>query len=171
MPKMANICHFCLKSGILCPKCQTKVRSGEVTDLDLKVTQILFTLESKYPLLQDIYIYKVVEANSFLALIVKKGNIARILSYGGKVIKELGKKMRKTIRVLEYGSDDRSFLEDLFAPLNVITINTIWLPDGSTETRIILKKEGRRSQRINTAALKEIAEKVRGKTLRVEFAD
>jgi len=170
MPKMANICYFCLKSGILCPKCQAKVKSGEVTDLDLKVVRSLFSLESKYPLLQDVYFHKAVEANDFLALIVGRGDVARILSYGGKIIKEIRKETGKTIRVLEHGVDNRKFFEDLFAPLSITTINTIWLPDGSTETRVILKKGGRRRPRINTTALKEIARKVRGITLRVEFA-
>jgi len=171
MPKMANICHFCLKSGILCSKCQEKVRSGEVTELDLKVARLLFSLESTYPLLQDVYFYKSIEASNLLVVIVGKGDIARILSYGGKIIKEVGKETGKSIRVLESGVDDRKFLEDLFAPLNIVTINTIWLPDGSTETRVILKRGERRPPRISTNALKEIAQKVRGITIRVEFAN
>ena len=171
MPKMANICYFCLKSGILCSKCQEKVKSGKVTELDLKVARLFFSLESSYPLLQDVYFYRAVEAGNLLAIIVGKADMARILSYGGKIIKEIGKETGKSIRVLEYGVDDRKFLEDLFAPLSIVTINTIWLPDGSTETRVILKKGERRLLRINTVALKEIAQKVRGITIRVEFAN
>ena len=171
MPKMANICYFCLKGGILCSKCQEKVKSGEVTEVDLKVARLLFSLESSYPLLQDLYFYKAVEASNFLALIVGKGDVARILSYGGKIIKEVGKETGKSIRVLEHGVGERKFLEDLFAPLSIVTINTIWLPDGTTETRVILKRGEHRVQRINTAALKEIAQKVRGIVIRVEFSN
>jgi hypothetical protein len=63
-------------------------------------------------------------------------------------------------------------LEDLSAPLSIVTINTIWLPDGTTETRVILRRR-RRDSRLpfNVKALKEIARKVRNMTLRVEFAD
>src|SRR4030067_1126598 len=171
MPKMANICDFCLKSGMLCSKCQEKVISGEVTEVDLKVARLLFSLESSYPLLQDLYFYKAVEASNFLALIVGKGDVARILSYGGKIIKEVGKETGKSIRVLEHGVGERKFLEDLFAPLSIVTINTIWLPDGTTVTRVILKRGEHRVQRINTAALKEIAQKVRGIVIRVEFSN
>ncbi len=98
------------------------------------------------------------------------GDVARLLSYGGKIIRALGEKTGKRVRVLEYGVDDRKFLEDLFAPLSIITINTIWLPDGTTETRVILRKRGRRPPPINTGALKEIAKKVHGTTIRVEFS-
>jgi len=110
-----------------------------------------------------------VEANGVLAVLVKRGDMSRLLGYGGKIIKALSEKTGKTIRVLEHGADDRKFLEDLFAPLSILTINTIWLPDGTTETRVILRKRGRRPP-INVKALKEIARKVRGITLRVEFS-
>jgi len=170
MPKMANICDFCLKSGILCPKCQAKLRSGKVTDVDLKVGRLLLAFEGTYPLLQEIRFYRAVGADDVLAVIVGRGDIARLLSYGGKIIRELGGKIGKTVRVLEHGVDDRKFLEDLFAPLSIIAINTIWLPDKTTETRVILRRRRRKTPLMNIEALKEIAKKVRGITLRVEFA-
>jgi len=164
------LCNFCLKSGILCSKCQRKLRSGEVSEVDLEIARLLLSLEDKYPSLQDVYFHKAVEANGVLAILVERGDMPRLLGYGGKIIKALGEKTGKTIRVLEHGADDRKLLEDLFAPLNILTINTIWLPDGTTETRVILRKRGRGRPPMNVEALKEIARKVRGITLRVEFS-
>jgi transcription antitermination factor NusA-like protein len=100
----------------------------------------------------------------------KQSNVARLLSYGGKILRAVRNKTGKTIRVLEYGVDDRKFLEDLFAPSSILTINTIWLPDGTTETRVILKKRGRRIPPFHIEALKQIAREARGMTLRVEFS-
>lgn len=163
------LCNFCLKSGILCSKCQRKLRSGEVSEVDLEIARLLLSLEDKHPSLQDVYFHKAVEANGVLAVLVKRGDMPRLLGHGGKIIKALGEKTGKTIRILEHGVDDRKFLEDLFAPLNILTINKIWLPDGTTETRVILRKRRRRAP-INVEASKEIAKKVRGITLRVEFS-
>jgi len=171
MPKMVNICHFCLKSGILCPKCQSKLRLGEISKADLEIGRLLLSLEDTYPPLQDVFFHKAVETDSVLALIVGRGDVAKLLSHGGKILRTIGEKTGKTVRILEHGVDDRKFLEDLFAPLNIITINTIWLPDGSEETRVILRKRGRRPLPFNVEAVKQIAQKVRGITLRVEFAD
>ncbi len=165
-----QLCNFCLKSGILCSKCQTKVRSGEVSDTYLEISRLLTSLEKKYPLLQNAYFHKAVEADGVLALIVGRGDVARLLGYGGKIIRAVSKKTGKTIRILEHRVDDRKFLEDLFAPLTVMTINTIWLPDGTTETRVILKKRGRRPPPIDIEAMKQIAKKVRKMILRVEFS-
>jgi len=165
------LCSFCLRSGILCPKCQAKLDSGEITRTDLKIAQILLSLEERFPSLQNVYFYKAIEADDILAVIVGQGDIPKLLSYGGKIVKELSQKTGKTIRVLEHGVSTRRFLEDLFAPYTILTINTIWLPDGTTETRVILKKRGRRASRLNVEALKEIAKKLKGITLRIEFSD
>jgi len=162
---------FCLKSGILCQKCSGRVKSGEITDLDLKIARFLLSLEEKYPSLQNVYFHKAVEAGKTLAIIVGPGDVPRLLGYGGKILKAIGEETGKNVRVLEYGVDDRKFLEDLFAPLSIVTINTIWLPDGSTETRVILKKKRSSQPPFDVKALKEIASKIRNVTLRVEFTD
>ncbi len=165
-----QLCNFCLKSGILCSKCQARVKSGQVGDAYLEIARLLLSLEEKYPPLQEVYFHNAVEADGVLAVIVGRGDVARLLGYGGKIVKAIGEKTGKTIRILEHGVDDRKFLEDLFAPLTVLTINTIWLPDGTTETRVILRGRGRRTSLANTKAMKQIAKKVRNMVLRVEFS-
>ena len=161
-----ELCRFCLRSGILCSKCKKKIEKGDVSQLDFEITRLLVSLETKYPVLQDLRFYKSFEAKGVLALLVKKGQIAKMLSHGGKIIKHLEKKTKKIIRVLEYNSDERKFLEDLFAPLEILTINKIWLPDGTTETRVIIR---RRRASVDLDSAKEIAKNVRGMTLRLEF--
>ena len=166
-----GLCSFCLKSGILCQKCSAKLKSGEVSETDLRVARLLLSLEEKFPSLQNVYFHRTIETGRTLAIVVGPGDVPRLLGYGGKIVKTLGEETGKNIRILEDGVDNRKFLEDLFAPLSILTINTIWLPDGSTETRVILgRKHGRRSS-IDIEALKEIACKVRDITLRVEYAD
>jgi len=165
-----QLCNFCLKSGILCSNCQAKVKSGQISNTYLEIANLLLSLEEKYPPLQDVYFHKAVEADGVLALIVERGDVARLLGYGGKILRAIGEKTGKRIRILEQGVDDRKFLEDLFAPLPVMTINTIWLPDGTTETRVILRKRGRRPPPINVEAMKQITKKVRNMVLRVEFS-
>jgi len=162
-----ELCQFCLRSGILCSKCKRKVEKGEVSQLDLEIARLLVSMEGKYPSLQEVYLHKTIEADGVLAILVKQGDIAKMLSYGGKIVRALEKKARKTVRLLEYNTDERKFLEDLFAPLSILTINKIWLPDGTTETKVILR---RRRAPVALDALKRIAKKVQGITLRVEFS-
>ncbi|MGQ9460360.1 MAG: hypothetical protein ACUVRA_03910 [Candidatus Bathyarchaeaceae archaeon] len=141
-----------------------------MSEVDLEIARLLLSLEDRYPSLQDVYFHKAVEANGVLAVVVERGDMPHLLGYGGKILKALAEKTGKTIRILEQGVDNRKFLEDLFVPLTILTINTIWLPDGTTETRVILRKGRGRWAQMNVEALKEIAQKVRGITLRVEFS-
>ena len=166
-----ELCSFCLKSGILCQKCSAKVKSGEISQIDLKIARLLLSLEEKYPSLQNVCFYKAIESEKTLAIIVGHGDVPRLLGYSGKIIKALSDETGKNIRVLEYGVDDRKFLEDLFIPFSILTINTIWLPDGTTETRVILKRKRGAQLPFDLKALKEIASKVRKMSLRVEIAD
>jgi transcription antitermination factor NusA-like protein len=166
-----ELCSFCLKSGILCQKCSAKVKAGEISDMDLKVARLMLSLEEKYPTLQNVCFYKAVDVEKTLALIVGHGDVPKILGYSGKIIKAIGDETGKNVKVLEYGVDDRKFLEDLFIPFSILTINTIWLPDGTTETRVILKRKRGTQLPFDLKALKEIANKVRKMSLRVEIAD
>lgn len=135
------------------------------------MARLLLSLEERFPSLQNVYFHKTIDTDRTLAIVVGPGDVPRLLGYGGKIVKTLSEETRKNIRILENGVDDRKFLEDLFAPLSIMTINTIWLPDGTTETRVILgKRRGTRSS-LDVKALKEIASRVRNITLRVEYAD
>ncbi len=156
---------------MLCQKCSAKVKAGEISALDLKIGRLLLSLEDKYPSLQNVCFYKAVEVERTLAILVGHGDVPKILGYGGKIVKAIGDETGKNVRVLEYGVDDRKFLEDLFIPFSILTINTIWLPDGTTETRVILKRKRGAQMPMDLKALKEIASKVRKMSLRVEIAD
>jgi transcription antitermination factor NusA-like protein len=156
---------------MLCQKCSARLESGEISELDMKIARTLLSLEEKYPSLQNVYFHRAFEVDRTLAVIVGQGDVPRLLGYGGKIIKTLAEETGKSIRILEVGVDNRKFLEDLFAPLSIMTINTIWLPDGSTETRVILKRRRGSHPSFDFDALKEIARKVRDMILRVEFAD
>jgi len=156
---------------MLCQKCAAKVKAGDISDLDLRIARLLLSLEEKYPSLQNVCFYKAVDVNKTLAVLVGRGDVPRILGYGGKIVKAISDETGKSVRVLEQGVDDRKFLEDLFIPLSILTINTIWLPDGTTETRVILKRRRSGQLPFDLKAIKEIAQKMRKMSLRVEFAD
>ncbi|MGA2386450.1 MAG: hypothetical protein ABSG33_07955 [Candidatus Bathyarchaeia archaeon] len=137
----------------------------------MKIARLLLSMEDKYPSLQNVTFYKAVDVEKTLAIIVGHGDVPKLLGYSGKIIKAIGDETGRNVKVLEYGVDDRKFLEDLFIPFSILTINTIWLPDGTTETRVILKRKRGTQLPYDLKALKEIASKVRKMSLRVEIAD
>jgi len=107
----------------------------------------------------------------------EESNIARRLEPGWHFLAGNGKYVHDRngrkghLYTHPYPVSDRQFLEDLFANQRIVTINIIWLPDGSTETRVVLRAQRRQrlsKKRIN--ALLEIAKKVRNMSLRVEYS-
>ncbi len=161
--------NFCVKSGVLCPKCEEKVSKGQVTKYDLEIIKLLCELERDYPSLQDIFFNKAVEVENVLAILVNRNDVGKILSYGGKIIKAISERTGKRIRILGYGGDDRQFIEDLLSPFSIFTINTVWLPDESTETKVILNGREPKRVPIDLEIIKKLAKEVRGITLRIEF--
>ena len=152
---------------MLCPSCEAKVKSGEVTDLDIKVANILLNLEPKYPALEDLYFHKAVEVDDIVVLLVNPQDVSKLLGYGGKIIRAVGEELGKKVRVLAHGVDERTFLEDLFAPATIVAINKIWLPDGSEEMRVVLDHE--RNLKAGVNSLIQVVGKVKGVKLRVDF--
>jgi len=156
---------------MLCSKCREKIRSGSIAEIYMKVASYLLDIEGKYPMLQKAKLNNVIESGNYLILIVGRGDQPKFYSLGGKLIREIGDHFRKRVLVIEEGLSDRRFLEELFSTQQILTINIIWLPDGSTETRIVLKKRGsKRLSNKRIQSLVEIAKKIRNMNLRVEYA-
>ncbi len=142
--------------------------TGEVTDTDMKVARILLSLEEKHAPLQKIDFYKAYEAENVLALVVGRGDSKQFQADGGKIVRDLAEKTGRRIRVFENRGDARAFLEELFAPVTITTINKIWLPDGSQETRVVLPGHSRRLP-LKSEVIKDLAKEIRGITLRIAF--
>ena len=165
-----QLCEFCLKSGMLCSKCQKKIKTGVVTNDYMEVAKKLISLEGQNPFLQTVTLDNVVDAGGFLVLIVGKGDAAKF-NANPKPARDLGDALNKRVVVIEAGMNDRKFLEDLFSGQQIVTINIIWLPDGSTQTRVVLGARGaKRLSKKRIQALTDIAKKVRNMDLRVEYA-
>jgi len=160
---------FCVKSGILCRRCEEKLEKGQITELDLKVIQRMVELEKEHPVLQDVTYHRSVEADGMMAVLVDRRDVPKLLGGGAKIVKDLGDTFGKRVKLISYGGDDREFLEDLFSPLSILTINTIWIPDGSTETKVILTGRQPRKMPVDLDTVKLIANELKGMTLRIEF--
>ena len=160
---------FCVKSGILCRRCEEKLEKGLVTELDLKVIQRMVELEKEYPVLEDVTYHKAVEADDMMAVLVDRKDLPKLLGGGARVVKDLGETFGKRVKLISYGGDDREFLEDLFSPLSILTINTVWIPDGSTETKVILTGRQPRYMPVDLEKVRKIAQELKGMTLRIEF--
>jgi transcription antitermination factor NusA-like protein len=136
----------------------------------MKVAQFLLNIENKNPQLSKARLDKVVDAGGFLVLVVGRGDRNKFMGESGRLARDLGDNFKRRVLIIERGVNDRGFLEDLFSGQHILTINIIWLPDGSTETRVVLQGRGaRRLSKKRIRALTAIAKEVRNMDLRVEY--
>jgi transcription antitermination factor NusA-like protein len=155
---------------MLCNKCTEKVRTGIVDDLYMKVAQYLLKVENQNPQIQRARLQKVADVGGFLVILVGRGDRKKFLGDSGRLSRDIGDEFNRRVLIIEEGVNDRGFLEDLFTGQRIVTINIIWLPDGTTETRVVL--QGRRARRLSKKrlrALSEIAKRIRNMDLRVEY--
>lgn len=81
---------------------------------------------------------------------------------------ELESALKGKVWVVGAGGSDRKFLEDIFFPAKVLTVNTVWLPDGGKKTKVIVPVR-RRERRIGDFdKLREAVRLARGIELIVE---
>jgi len=159
-----------VKSGILCPRCQERLDKGRITQLDLKVIGLLSELEKSHPILQEVHFHKAAEVGETLAIMVDRRDIGKIVGLEGRIVRAISEQAGgKRIKILGYGGDDRQFLEELLSPLSILTINTVWLPDGSTETKAILQGRTPRHMPVDLEVTRQLAREIQGLTLRIEF--
>ncbi len=134
------LCTFCLKSGILCPKCQEKVEKGEVSELDIKIAKELLELEPRFPALKDVEFKKSIEIGPLIIILVGEKDVSSVIGPNGKIVKILSGKLNKKIRVVGSSPDIRKTIQDLLAPAEVLGVNIVWLPDGSYEKKVRVRR-------------------------------
>src|SRR3989442_425578 len=100
------------------------MKQGQITDLDIRVIRSITELEKENPTLQEVTFHKAVEAGDIMALMVDRRGMDTFLASGAKLAKNLGDRVGRRVKVLSQGGDDRDFLEGLFIPFSILTINT-----------------------------------------------
>ncbi|MCP8321764.1 MAG: transcription elongation factor NusA [archaeon] len=162
------ICSFCAKTGILCPKCEAKLRGGHISKADVEASVQLTKLAEKLPELNKITLIRAFDIDGEYVLVLKAGDLAT-LRREPQTIKKIESGLQRKVWFIEGEASDRKMLEDLFYPIKIVTVNMVWLPDGSKLTKAIIP--GRKTEKfpLDIEQVKRVAKEVRGIDLLVEF--
>ena len=168
MPLRIPICAFDAKTGILCAKCQTKLTAGQISDADIHVSKALVKLAEKIGEVNKMTLLRSFQVDGNYVLEVEQSDAAIVRSKP-EIKQKLEEQLKGRVWVIASSNSDKRFLEDLFYPIRLLTVNTVWLPDGSKLTKAIIP--GRRVERLNPEieTLKRIVRHVKGIELMVEF--
>jgi len=167
LPTKLPICNFDAKTGILCANCESRLRRGEISKADVEASRAVVRLADKLSELNRVTLKRAFDVGSAYVLEFEQQDLAAIKS-NPSVYAELEGALKGKVWIVGAGGSDRKFLEDIFFPAKVLTVNTVWLPDGGKKTKVIVP--ARRSERRigDFDKLREAVRQARGIELLVE---
>ncbi len=125
--------YLCVKSGLLCNRCQSMVDSGQVDPSEIDIMRVLLELEeTQFKELKDATYYKAIKVDNLLILLVSGGPSMTIQKWI-KVAKALQDKLGMKVRIIEKTNNIKNSAIQLLSPARVLGVNTVWLPDGSVQ--------------------------------------
>lgn len=165
-PKLP-ICYFDARTGMLCGNCESRLAKGEITDADVEASKAVAQLSDRAPELGRVTLKRAFEVKGSYVLEFEQSDIPVIRS-NPLLQEELENAMKGRVWVVGAGGSERRFLEDVFFPARVLTVNTVYLPDGEKKTKVIVPAK-RSERRIGDFdKLREAVKRARGIDLLVE---
>ncbi|MDA4123852.1 MAG: hypothetical protein OK438_00175 [Thaumarchaeota archaeon] len=144
MPLKLPICNFDAKTGILCANCEARLGRGEIGKADVEASKVVIRLADAHPELNKVTLRRASEAGGSYVLEFEQQDVQAMRS-NPRVQADLEEALKGKVWLVGAGGSDRKFLEDVFFPAKVLTVNTVWLPDGGKRTKVIVPE--RRSER------------------------
>lgn len=127
---------LCVKTGVLCPRCQSILRSGSVRDYEVDVMRELLDLEelADFKFLKDMEYVRSVTGEGALVVILQetKDNTPDPRSLN-KLSWTLSERLKIRARIITNTKDLKEVVKQLVFPARITSVNTIWLPDGTVE--------------------------------------
>lgn len=144
----------------MCPSCDAKRGSGEMSDLDIEVSRILHKINELHNITAAQFSHAIDLGDA--VLVFTPGEAGLLIGRGGKVVSALSAALGKRVRVVSERGDARKSLEDLITPAKILGINESFHA-GSTRLSIRLAKSDEKLLRIDVRKLEPLVAKWMGK--------
>jgi len=158
----------CLKSGILCQGCEIKLKEGKISELDIKISRLLFELAQKHRGLEKINFKRAIDTSDLIVLIVGRGEIRFVVGKGGKVIRALESRLRTKTRVIEEGTETRKLAQDILTPAKVLGVNVLYA-GGKEEHHVRVPRPHLKRLPASIRGIQSVLARLTNKNITVEF--
>ena len=163
------ICIFDAKTGVLCPKCESRLKNGELSKVDVECSIKLIKLSNKNQDVDKLNLIGSQKIDGDYVLILKDSNISHIKS-NDKIISSIEEEFNGRVWFVEANSSVRKILENLFFPIRILKTNMIWLPDGNQVTQVTIESKDYEKFSSIIEKVKKIINVVRNIELVVEIS-
>ena len=163
------ICTFDAKTGVLCPKCESRLKNGELSNVDVECSIKLIKLSHKNQDIDKLNLIGSQKIDEDYVLILKDSNVSHINS-NDKLLSSVEEEFKGKVWFVEANSSIRRFLENLFFPIRILKTNMIWLPDGNQVTQVTIESKDYEKFISIIEKIKKIVNAIRKIELVVEIA-
>lgn len=162
--------YYCVMTGLLCPRCQEKVRHGEVQEFEIGVMRELLNLERQMDfrfLVQTEYVHAH-DSPRMLVILIRSGlPDAKAPPNLRKLERKLSKIFKKKVKVINVaGETFTQIASHLLWPARMLTVSTTFLPTGDETLTITVPRSDARYLR-DSQFLEQILSKIAGKPVRL----
>jgi transcription antitermination factor NusA-like protein len=161
------ICSFDAKSGMLCRTCEAKLKSGSITQDDIDAAKKLINLADRNQEINKFTLVRGTRVNGDFVLVLR-GQDVSVIRGNQELTSKIEKEMGEKVWFIEAEASDRRFIETLFHPNKVLSVNFFWLPEANKLTKVVVADDGKNAQ-LNLDKVQKIAKAVRNIELLIEF--
>jgi hypothetical protein len=154
---------------MLCTSCQAKLDRGEITAFDIEMSKWFLEREKDYPTLDDLTLLRATRIEGKLILILRKKGKDLFLAEE-TLVHELSEKFGD-VMVVEGPPKLRKTIREFIHPANEVGVNSLYLPDGSKESIVMLRGEDRERIQYSTEDLRVIVSAIMGESVLFEYQD
>ena len=167
-PMKLPICNFDAKNSLLCPQCEKKVEEGELTKADVDASMKLAQISKTNSDIDKFTLHSCREFNGNFVLSFSKEDIM-IIRQSRTLYRLIQDQFQGKIWLVEAEENDRKFIEDMFFPTKILSINNVWAPGGIQKTKAIVSGKWTPRFPINTETVVQIVKDARNLDIEIEF--
>ena len=164
------ICGFDAKNSVLCPQCEGKVDAGELTQADVDASIILAKIGKSDKRVENFTLFSCKEFEGNFVLSLAKNDIMRIRQ-SRTMYRLLQDQFKSKIWLVEADETDQKFIEDLFFPTKILSINSVWATGGVQRTKAVVSGKWTSRFPIDTEKVVQIVKNARNLDIEIEFED
>ena len=163
------ICGFDAKNAVLCPQCEGKVETGELTKADVNASILLAKIAKSNKEIETFSLYSCKEFQGNFILALAKNDIMKIRQ-SRVLYRLLQDQFKDKIWLVEADETDKKFIGDLFFPTKILAINVVWT-GGKQKTKAVVSGKWTPKFPIDTKKVIEIVKNIRNLDIEIEFED
>jgi hypothetical protein len=152
---------------MLCRKCEAKLKAGSITQDDVDAATKLIGLADRDQEINKFTLVRGTRVDDDFVLVLRGPDVS-VLRGNEELASKIQKAMGQKVWFVETEASDRRFIENLFHPIKVLSVNFFWLPEANKLTKVIVA-DNTKNAPVNIEKVQKIAKAVRNIELLIEF--